>query len=141
MSLFGNKHDMVAKTGAIWRPFARIGRNNRSEGVLQAQTKTGRVGASTHTTHTRTICDRVVGEVDLAIVVVIDTSVESVRLGTLRQIISTSNRPLISARVVEVALVTNLDISKANPEAAQHFFCKNFQAIPSGWKSQSFRLR
>ncbi len=25
--------------------------------------------------------------------------------------------------------------------AAQHFFCKNFQAIPSGWKSQSFRLR
>ena len=26
-------------------------------------------------------------------------------------------------------------------EAAQHFFCKNFQAIPSGWKSQSFRLR
>ena len=25
--------------------------------------------------------------------------------------------------------------------AAQFFFCKNFQVIPSGWKFQSFRLR
>jgi uncharacterized protein (DUF3820 family) len=29
----------------------------------------------------------------------------------------------------------------AREGAAQLFFCKNFQASSSGWKSQSFRLR
>ena len=52
--------------------------------------------------------------------------------------------------VVERIAQLNIEVARAAFEkssemallwAAQHFFCKNFQAIPSGWKSQSFRLR
>jgi hypothetical protein len=32
-------------------------------------------------------------------------------------------------------------VQPIRPKAAQLFFCKNFQTIPSGWKFQSFRLR
>ena len=89
MSLFGNEHDMLAKTGAKWRPFARIGRNNRSEGVLQAQTKAGRVGAVANTTN------RVVGKINLRELVIVDASVEGIGLGTLGQIVGTGQCPLV----------------------------------------------